>query len=57
LKTSPQSTVGELRPDIPFHITEPSKAVDDGHRGKETQAAPQLKAGEGGDGNVERKSF
>ena len=57
LKTAPQSTVSELRPDIPFHITEPSKAVDESRRGQETQAAPQLKAGEGGDGNVERKSF
>jgi hypothetical protein len=57
LKTAPRSTVGELRPDIPFHITEPSKAVDEGYRGKETQAAPQLKAGEVGDGNVKRESF
>ena len=57
LKTAPQSTVSELRPDFPFHVTEPSKAVDGSRRGKETQPAPQLKAGEGGDGNVERESF
>jgi hypothetical protein len=55
LKTVPQSTVSELRPDIPFRSLEPTKSVDDQRIGRETQVAPRVHAGEGIHGELAKQ--